>query len=267
MSKRQARRPIVVKIGGSTLGSNDTTFQDLATLQRRNAQVVVVHGGGKVITEWMEKLGVQAKFVRGLRVTDAASLDVVVAVLGGLVNTQLVADMEAAGVRALGMSGADGGMLRGRALSEELGYVGEVTSVKAEPVMDVLAAGYVPVIAPVAVNQAPVASGTAAFLNVNADTAAGEISAALGSERLVFLTDVEGVLDAGKKLVPHLLPSQAREMIRSGVAGGGMIPKLGACLRSIEAGSCANIVDGRVPHALLGVLGGKPMGTLVERGT
>ncbi|MBM3946656.1 MAG: acetylglutamate kinase [SAR202 cluster bacterium] len=234
-------------------------------MQRQGVSVVVVHGGGKVITDWMQKLGVKARFVRGLRVTDAESLDVVVAVLGGLVNKQLVVDMMAAGVKAVGMSGADAGILSGRVLDPELGYVGEVTNVAAAPVLDVLAAGYVPVIAPVAVNHVR-ANGAPAFLNVNADTAAGEIAAVLGADRLVFLTDVEGVLDTQKRLMPRLTPSQARQVITSGVAGGGMIPKLEACLRSLDSAPCANIVDGRIPHMLLDVLNGKRTGTIVEQG-
>lgn len=265
MSASNRQKPVVVKIGGSTLGANDTTFQDVAALQRRGTPVVVVHGGGKVITDWMQKLGVQARFVRGLRVTDAPSLGVVVAVLCGLVNKQLVADMAAAGARALGMSGVDGGMLGGRVLDPELGYVGEVTHVEPKPVLDVLEAGYVPVIAPVVMNHAA-AKGTPAFLNVNADTAAGELAAALGAERLIFLTDVEGVLDGDKKLVRRLAPTGAKALISSGVAGGGMIPKLEACLKALSSALCAQIIDGRTPNALMDALAGKQAGTLVERG-
>lgn len=265
MSTSNRQKPVVVKIGGSTLGANDTTFQDVAALQRRGTPVVVVHGGGKVITDWMQKLGVQARFVRGLRVTDAPSLEVVVAVLCGLVNKQLVADMAAAGARALGMSGVDGGMLGGRVLDPELGYVGEVTHVEPKPVLDVLAAGYVPIIAPVALNRAAT-KGTPAFLNVNADTAAGELAAALGAERLIFLTDVEGVLDGDKKLVRRLAPTGAKALISSGVVGGGMIPKLEACLKALTSAPCAQIIDGRIPNALMDALAGRQAGTLVERG-
>jgi acetylglutamate kinase len=226
---------------------------------------VVVHGGGKVITDWMGKLGIKATFVRGLRVTDAPSLEVVVAVLGGLINKQLVAEFQAAGAKAIGISGVDGGVLRGAIRDPDLGYVGDVKQVEPGPVLDVLGAGYVPVVAPVAVQQGERGGVSTQFLNVNADTAAGEVAAAIGADRLVFLTDVEGVLDREKRLVSRLTPQQAQAMIDSGVAGGGMIPKLEACLRALQSGPHAQILDGRVPHALLDAVSGKQAGTLVVR--
>ncbi|MSQ12184.1 MAG: acetylglutamate kinase [Dehalococcoidia bacterium] len=264
MSRNAALKPVVVKIGGSTLGNNDTAFQDIAALQRQGTPVVVVHGGGKVISEWQARSGTQARFVRGLRVTDAAALDVVVAVLCGLVNKQLVMALHTAGVQALGMSGADAGLLQGRPLDPELGYVGEITRVDPRPLEELLVLGYVPVVAPVALHMNE--GGPMGFLNVNADTAAGAIAEALSATCLLFLTDAQGVLDGSGRLLGRLRPAEAQELVRSGVATAGMVPKLEACLRVLSTARRAHILDGRAPHALLDAVSGKPSGTLVEKG-
>ena len=252
----------VVKIGGSTLGSHDTTLEDLVALQREGRPAVVVHGGGKVISEWMEKQGVKPKFVRGLRVTDEQSLDIAVAVLTGLINKDLVASLAAAGGRAMGLSGADGGMIKGVVKDPELGLVGTVTEVDPDPIRVALQAGYIPVIAPVAVRMSQDTSQPT-LLNINADTAAGEVAAALGAERLVFLTDVEGLYDSSRRVIPRLTERQARGLMGSSVIGGGMIPKLEACITSLNGGSVAHIVDGRRTRALMETLNGKATGTRI----
>ena len=254
---------IVVKIGGSTLGSHDTTLEDLVKLQREGVNPVVVHGGGKIISEWMEKQGVRPRFVRGLRVTDEPSLDIVIAVLTGLINKNLVASLVRLGARAMGISGADNGMLQAVVKEPELGLVGRVVKVNPDPVNAVLGAGCIPVIAPVAI-RVPIADGTGpSMLNINADTAAGEIAAALSADRLVFLTDVEGVLDTSRRLIPRLTERQAKGLIHSKVAAGGMVPKLEACLTALQSGSKAQIVDGRRPLALVETLLGKKLGTRI----
>ena len=254
---------IVVKIGGSTLGSDDTALQDLVALQRQGVSPVVVHGGGKVITEWMGKQGVRPKFVRGLRVTDAPSMEIVVAVLTGLINKTLVASLLAAGGKAMGISGADGGMLQAQIKEPELGLVGSVVKVNPEPIKAVLGAGCIPVIAPVAVQSSDTSGPSGSFLNVNADTAAGEIAAAFGADRLVLLTDVEGVLDSSRRLIPRLTQRQARGLMHSNLVVGGMVPKLEACLTALKEGSVAQIIDGRRPRALLDALADKALGTRV----
>ena len=254
---------IVVKIGGSTLGSDDTALQDLVALQRQGVSPIVVHGGGKVITEWMGKQGVRPKFVRGLRVTDAPSMEIVVAVLTGLINKTLVASLLALGGRAMGISGADGGMIQAQIKEPELGLVGSVVKVNPEPIKAVLAAGCIPVIAPVAVQSSDTSGPGGSFLNVNADTAAGEIAATFGADRLVLLTDVEGVLDSSRRLIPRLTQRQARGLMHSNLVVGGMVPKLEACLTALKRGSVAQIIDGRRPRALLDALAGKALGTRV----
>ena len=256
---------LVVKIGGSILGSEDTTLEDLVALQKRGAAPVVVHGGGAVISEWMGKVGAQPQFVRGLRVTDAASMEIVSAVLCGLVNKELVSSIQSLGGKALGMSGVDGGMLQGRILDPDLGLVGQVVHVDTGPIQGALAAGYIPVIAPVAVHVMDSSQHSGALLNVNGDTAAGEIARALKAESMVFLTDVEGVLNSDQSLISSLTTEEGQALIQSGTVAGGMVPKVEACLRALEGVGVSQISDGRRSRALLDFIEGRPAGTRIGR--
>ena len=253
---------IVVKIGGSTLGSHDTTLEDLVSLQREGTSPVVVHGGGRTISEWLERYGLATRFVRGLRVTDAESLKVVMAVLAGLVNKELVCAIQALGGRAVGLSGADGCLVEARVRDPELGLVGEIVRVNLEPLQAVLGAGYIPILAPLGVERG--GSGACQPLNINADTVAGEVALTLGAERLIFLTDVAGLCDASGKLIPRLSPPEARSLIASGVVSGGMIPKVEACLSALGAVPATQIVDGRMSHALITALRRRDSGTIIE---
>jgi acetylglutamate kinase len=244
---------LVAKIGGSTLGSQDTTIADIAALQRQGVRPVVVHGGGALISEWLEARNVPTRFERGLRVTDAETLDVVVAVLAGLVNKRLVAALTAAGGRAVGMSGADGGLFKAPMLDEKLGYVGRVAEVDTRSLLDLLDDGFVPVVAPIAVEwrgDAP----TGQLLNINADTAAGAVAAALRARWLVFLTDVPGILDEDGKAVGQVSGAQVAALKESSVIQGGMIPKVEACLQAAGSGCRSVIADGRGTGALLGAI-------------
>ncbi len=252
---------IVVKIGGSTLGSHDTSLRDVAALQREGACPVVVHGGGKVVSEWMQRQGVRPRFIRGLRVTDEPSLEIAVAVLTGLVNKRLVAGLQGLGGRAVGLSGVDGGMIEARVADPELGLVGEVVRMDPAPIRALVEAGYIPVVASIAVSTSGGAGREPELLNMNADTVAGEMAAALGVERLVMLTDVEGVLDSSRRLIPRLTRRHARQLMGSNVIAGGMVPKIGACLRALESVSSAHIVDGRRAGALIEALGDADIGT------
>ena len=244
---------LVAKIGGSTLGAHDTTLEDIVALQRRGLRPVVVHGGGALISEWLKLHGLPTRFERGLRVTDARTLDVVVAVLAGLVNKRLVAALTAGGGRALGLSGADGGLFKGRVLDGKLGYVGEVAEVDARLLLDLMEDGLVPVVAPIAVEwrgEAP----TKQLLNINADTAAGAVAVALAARWLVFLTDVPGIRGEDGETVTALSSARAGALIEAGVIEGGMIPKVEACLQAAAAGCRSVIADGRKTGALLEVI-------------
>ena len=258
---------IVVKVGGSTLGEGDSTVPDIIELQKRGARPVVVHGGGKVISSWVIKQGIEPEFVRGLRRTDRPTLDVAVAVLGGLVNSELVAEFCAAGANAVGISGVSGGLLKADQLDPDLGYVGKVTETDTTTVEILLDAGIIPVIAPTALNAAAGSTGgdppESRILNVNADTSAGHIAQALGARRLIFQTDVPGVLDARRRLIPRMTRRQAYDLILSGIAAGGMIPKIEACADALDAVGSGHVIDGRVSGALLACCLGKDVGTRI----
>jgi acetylglutamate kinase len=191
-------------------------------------------------------------------VTDAETLKVVVAVLAGLVNKELVSAIESAGGRAIGLSGVDGNLLEAKVKNGELGYTGEIIRANPEPIKAILEAGYIPVIAP-----ASLRADGAGMLNVNGDPAAGEIAAAIKAERLIFLTDVEGVYNGSGKLLPRLSLNEVARLLESGVASGGMIPKLEACIRAFPKVAMARIIDGRVPHILLKEKDGGEGGTTI----
>lgn len=255
----------LVKIGGVALGSNDTTLEDVAYLQRKGMLLAVVHGGGKLITEVLKKHGIETRFVRGERVTDGPSLEVAVAVLAGLVNKQVAAGINQAGGKAIGISGVDGGLLQCRIQSPELGYVGQVARVNSDLLKTILGAGYVPVIAPIGLYSEGRPEGAPLLVNINADLAAGELAAAIGAERLIFLTDVAGVCDQSDNLLTQLSVPQAEEVVASGVASGGMIPKIRACLKAVNTSYSTCIIDGREPHALRRQVEGHSRGTTIYR--
>jgi acetylglutamate kinase len=255
--------PIVVKIGGSTLGSHDTSLKDLVTLQKEGVDVVVVHGGGNVISQWMQRQGIPPRFVNGLRVTDGASLEIVVAVLTGLINKELVSQVHALGGRAIGISGIDGGLLEARVADPQLGYVGEICRVDSQPLQAILSTGYIPVVAPLAMQSHDGSDHSGGPLNINGDTVAGELAHALEAQRLIFLTDVGGIMDAGGRVIPRLDRRRASLLSRSGVIQGGMIPKLAACLRALERSPTVDIIDGRRPGALLECIRGLASGTTI----
>jgi acetylglutamate kinase len=258
-------KPIVVKIGGSTFGKSDTTVKDLVTLQKRGVLTVVVHGGANTVTDWLSRLNIPTSFVRGLRVTDIETLRVVTAILAGLVNKELVADICRLGGKAVGLSGADGGLIEAKNRTPELGYTGEQLKVDALLLKTLLRAGYMPVIAPISLGKLDSANNKMNLLNVNGDTAAGAIAASLGAERLIFLTDVPGIRDNNKQLIRKLTSVGAKELIASGVASGGMDAKVEACLLAVNKVTMTRIIDGRAPHALIKEIDGKGDGTTITK--
>lgn len=261
----EQKKPIVVKIGGSTLGNLDTTMQDLVALQRQGTAVAVVHGGGALISQWMQRQGIMPRFIRGLRVTDAPSLEIVIAVLAGLVNKQMVATITALGGKAVGVSGVDDALFQARIADPELGFVGEIDRVNPATVIKLMDAGYMPVLAPVGIHLADdEEDGSSTILNINGDSAAGHLAWTLEAAKLIYLTDVEGLLDSFQRLIPRLTAQSARSLLASGVAYGGMIPKLEGCIRALERVPVAYIVDGRAPGALLNAVEDGGAGTRLE---
>lgn len=254
---------IVVKIGGATLGSHDTTVEDIVYLQQQGRLLVVVHGGGKLVTDWLSRQGVSTRFVDGERVTDKATLETVTAVLAGLANKEIVAAINSLGGKAIGISGVDGALIQGRIKDIELGYMGTVVKVNTAPLEALLPAGYVPIISPVSLHSFDKPDDAPQMLNINADLVAGEVAAAIGAERLIFLTDVVGICDQSGKLLPQLSTGEAEALVVSGVASGGMIPKIKACLKALAGTVTICIIDGRQPHALLREIEGQGGGTTI----
>jgi acetylglutamate kinase len=256
---RYVGKTVVVKIGGSIHGDG-TALEDVVTLARLGVRPVVVHGGGPMITEWQGRMGLEAKFVDGRRYTDEMTLDLARMVLIGKANSDLVAHLVSLGGRAVGLSGIDGGLIRARLRDPKLGLVGEVTHVDLGPVKALMDAGYLVVVAPSATD------GEGQPLNVNADSIAGDIARALGAEKLVMFTDVDGVKDASGNVLSALTVAQVNDLIASGEIKGGMIPKVEACVRALDTVPRAHILDGRVPHALLGELfTDAGVGTMITR--
>ena len=257
-----ANKTIVVKYGGHAMTDEalrDSFARDVVLLQCVGMHPVVVHGGGPQIDAIMQRMGISARFEAGLRVTDAATMEVVDMVLGGKLNKEIVATVNLHGGQAIGLSGKDANLITAarkqlyRAVTPggppqpvDIGLVGEVKSVNTSIIHTLENSGFIPVIAPTGVG----ANGES--YNINADTAAGDIAAALQAERLLFLTDVEGILDRDKKLLPSLDRQAVERLQDEAVIDGGMLPKVEACLRALDGGVAkTHVIDGRVPHAVL----------------
>jgi acetylglutamate kinase len=241
----------VVKLGGSIFERRDTTITDVIRLQQQGVPLVLVHGGAHLVTKWLNNNNNKTNFHQGERVTDQAALEMVTAVLGGLVNKEIVAAINVGGGRAVGISGVDGGLIQGKIRDEKMGYVGSVVRVDPAVIMSLLEAGFIPIIAPVSLHACDRPQNDPLLLNINGDTIAGEIAAALEVDKLILLTDVEGICDQSGNLLPSLSPAETKGLLETGVASGGMIPKVKACLRALSnAKTCCIIVDGRQEHAL-----------------
>ena len=269
---------IVVKYGGHAMGDADAArwfAQDVAILKEVGINPVVVHGGGPQIGKMLDRLGIKSEFKAGLRVTDAATVEVVEMILAGSINKNIVASINAEGGRAIGLSGKDGGMVTARKLVRsmidpesnieqalDLGFVGEPDRVDRTVLDWVIASDQIPVVAPVAAGL----DGATTY-NVNADTFAGAIAGAVGAKRLLLLTDVPGVLDKDKQLIDQLSIEEARRLIADGVITGGMIPKVETCIYAVERGvEGVVILDGKTPHAvLIELLTEGGAGTLITR--
>jgi acetylglutamate kinase len=260
-------KTIVIKYGGSAMSDEALRASfavDVVLLKYIGLRPVIVHGGGPQIGSTLERLGKSSKFVNGLRVTDDDTMDVVEMVLGGKVNQQIVALIQRGGGRAIGLTGSDGGMIRVTRRTEDdrdLGRVGRVVGVEPAPITAVADSGFVPVIAPIGVDDAGVTH------NVNADEAAGAVARALRAEKLILLTDVAGVKDARGELIHQLSGSEARKHIAEGTIRDGMIPKVECCIESLAEGvASTHVVDGRMLHAvLLEIFTDVGVGTLITR--
>jgi acetylglutamate kinase len=250
---------LVVKLGGTTIAEQKQVLEEVATIARTRP-VILVHGGGKRITEWLERLGVPSRFEGGLRVTDAAALEVAAAVLRGVVNSELVAGLRDVGVDAVGLSGVDGGMMIAERI-EGLGLVAHVVGLRRDMLDSLLVGGQVPVVAPLARDERGI------VCNVNADDAAAGIAAALGARQLVLMTDVDGVRDAEGRKLDSLTADEAERLIDDGVIRGGMVPKIRAALAALAwDGAEAVIADSSAPDALNRAIADPTFGTRITTG-
>lgn len=247
---------LVLKLGGTTLSDQAHVLDEVAQVARKRP-IVLVHGGGKRITEWLERLGVPSKFEGGLRVTDPASLEVAAAVLRGVVNSELVSGLRDRGVDAVGLSGVDGGFMVAERVPG-LGLVAHVVGLRRDFIDSLLVAGQVAVVAPLARDEEGV------VCNVNADDAAAGIAAGLGARQLVLMTDVDGIRDAGGEKLATMTADEAESLIAEGVIKGGMVPKIRAALAAVSwSGAQAVICDSKDPHALSRALGDPTFGTRI----
>ncbi len=266
--KRYNGKIVVVKYGGNAMIDENLKMQvmeDVALLWLIGVKIVLVHGGGPEISELMEKLGKKAQFIDGLRVTDKETVDIAQMVLAGKVNKTLVNLLESKGGRAMGISGMDGRLIEATVKDERLGYVGKITKVNIEPVMDLLEKNYIPVISTIGCDR----EGNS--YNINGDTAAAFIAGALGAERLIMMTDIAGVLrdrDDPDSLIHYVSVKEAEELKKQGIVSGGMIPKVDCCIEAINEGvKNVVIMDGRVPHSILmELLTDEGAGTMVTGG-
>jgi acetylglutamate kinase len=257
-----AGETVVIKYGGHAMGDKSLAAnfaRDIVLLKQVGMNPVIVHGGGPQIGEMLDRLKIQSTFVDGLRVTDAATVDIVEMVLCGSINKQIVTAINGAGGFAVGLSGKDGNLIKARKLRRskkdpgsniekilDLGFVGEPEDVNPHILKTLEESDIIPVIAPIGVG------GSGETYNINADTSAGAIASALGAARLLMLTDVPGVLSDTKQLMPEITVERAKTLIQAGTISGGMIPKVETCLNAVEKGvDAAVILDGRVPHAVL----------------
>ena len=250
--KKYNGRVVVIKYGGNAMVNEQLkqqVMEDIALLWLIGVKVVLVHGGGPEISETMKRLGKQAQFVNGLRVTDKETVDIVQMVLAGKVNKTLVNLLQMKGGHAVGLSGIDGGIIEAVMKDEALGYVGKITRIRTQPITDLLEKNYIPVISTVASDR----QGNT--YNINGDTAAAYIAGALNAERLIMMTDIAGILrdkDDPSTLIPALTVKEAKKLFDEGVISGGMIPKVDCCIEAIGKGvKHVVIMDGRVPHSIL----------------
>ena len=250
--KKYSGKIVVIKYGGNAMINEQLkqqVMEDITLLWLIGVKVVLVHGGGPEISDTMKKLGKQAQFVNGLRVTDKETVDIVQMVLAGKVNKTLVNLLQMKGGHAVGVSGIDGGIIEATMKDEALGYVGKITRIRPQPITDLLEKHYIPVVSTVASDR----QGNT--YNINGDTAAAYIAGALNAERLIMMTDIAGILrdkDDPGTLIPALTVSEARRLFDEGVISGGMIPKVDCCVEAIEKGvKHVVIMDGRVPHSIL----------------
>ena len=249
----------VIKIGGSTINDWDKNLAQLNQILDMGQSIIIVHGGGKTVSEWGSKLGIRPEFVKGLRKTDKDTLEVAISILSGLVNSKLVSYLNSRKINAVGVSGLSGNMIKASVSNQELGLVGDIKTINTDLIQNLINNNFVPVISPLGINQKP-NDIDESILNINADFVASGIARTLKANKLIYQTDVDGIKDEKGRVIPKMTLDQAKNLIYSGIVVGGMVPKLQSCIDSMQGVDHSHIINGN-GNTLIDIFKGKRVGT------
>ena len=249
----------VIKIGGSTINDWDKNLAQLNQILDMGQSIIIVHGGGKTVSEWGSKLGIRPEFVKGLRKTDKDTLEVAISILSGLVNSKLVSYLNSRKINAVGVSGLSGNMIKASVSNQELGLVGDIKTINTDLIQNLINNNFVPVISPLGINQKP-NDIDESILNINADFVASGIARTLKANKLIYQTDVDGIKDEKGRVIPKMTLDQAKNLIYSGIVVGGMVPKLQSCIDSMQGVDHSHIINGS-GNTLVDIFKGKRVGT------
>jgi len=253
----------VIKIGGSTINDWDKNLSQLKEVLNFSKSIIIVHGGGKTVSEWGSKLGVRPEFVKGLRRTDNNTLEIAISILSGLVNSKLVSFLNDRKINAVGISGLSGNMIEAQITNKNLGLVGEIKTINSKLIENLLDNHFVPVISPIGINQNS-KNPQESILNINADFVASHIAKNLNANKLIYQTDVDGIKDQKGRIITKMTLKQAKDLINSGVVVGGMIPKLQSCIDSMQGVDHSHIINGS-GNSLIDIFKGKRIGTEITK--
>jgi len=255
----------VIKIGGSTIEEWGKSLNQIKEITDLGESILLVHGGGKTVSEWSSKLGIRPEFVKGLRKTDPQTLEVACAILSGLVNSKLVAKLESIGVNSVGISGVSGKLLVSRPKSKDLGLVGEIEKVNHDILYSLVKSNFVPVISPLGYNNRSENIDSEGILNINADSVASKIAIETKAKKIIYQTDVDGIIDQNGRVIPRMTLRQSKELLNSGIITGGMIPKLQSCVDALDSGVDHGHIINANDDSLVNLFKGNKIGTHIIR--
>ncbi len=255
----------VIKIGGSTIEEWGKSLNQIKEITDLGESILLVHGGGKTVSEWSSKLGIRPEFVKGLRKTDPQTLEVACAILSGLVNSKLVAKLESIGVNSVGISGVSGKLLVARPKSKDLGLVGEIEKVNHDILYSLVKSNFVPVISPLGYNNRSENIDSEGILNINADSVASKIAIETKAKKIIYQTDVDGIIDQNGRVIPRMTLRQSKELLNSGIITGGMIPKLQSCVDALDSGVDHGHIINANDDSLINLFKGNKIGTHIIR--
>ena len=255
----------VIKIGGSTIKEWDKSLNQIKKIVDLGESILLVHGGGKTVSEWSSKLGIRPEFVKGLRKTDPQTLEVACAILSGLVNSKLVSKLENIGVKSAGISGVSGKLLEAKPKSKDLGLVGDIEKINQDILSSLVKSNFIPVISPLGYNNVTNNIDSEGILNINADSVASKIAIETKAKKVIYQTDVDGVIDQNGRVIPMMTLRQSKELLNSGIITGGMIPKLQACIDALDSGVDHGHIINANDDSLINLFNGNKIGTHIIR--